>query len=130
MNGYIKNIRVYLILVGIIITMLFVFRPLPTPSTLERKPLVQKEIKVIVEAKPQISKQPLGQQQTVLKQELICPNCRKSIEKGWAKCFNCGISLDTQQKNALIENQTCPGCGKFLLNEWNRCSYCGKDLRG
>jgi len=52
------------------------------------------------------------------KTQVACPNCGKSVEKGWIFCPDCSTSLPQQ----------CKKCGKEVNSDWKGCPFCGTAL--
>lgn len=48
-----------------------------------------------------------------------CTHCGFPLQKGFAFCPNCGMSLKTAK---------CPACGQKVDPAWSACAYCGSPL--
>lgn len=48
-----------------------------------------------------------------------CAHCDFPLQKGFAFCPNCGMSLRTAE---------CPACGQKVDPNWSTCAYCGSPL--
>ena len=49
-----------------------------------------------------------------------CPHCDFPLQRGFAFCPNCGMSLRTTE---------CSACGQKVDPSWKTCAYCGSPLR-
>ncbi len=50
---------------------------------------------------------------------LYCAHCGYPLQKGFAFCPNCGMSLKAAK---------CPACGQKVDPNWSTCAYCGSSL--
>ncbi len=48
-----------------------------------------------------------------------CAHCGFPLQKGYAFCPNCGMSLKTA---------VCPACGQKVDPAWSACAHCGSPL--
>lgn len=65
---------------------------------------------------PQSRSAPIAATQT---SDFKCLHCGFTLQKGYAFCPGCGMTLRTAE---------CSACGQKVEPNWNACAYCGSPL--
>jgi RNA polymerase subunit RPABC4/transcription elongation factor Spt4 len=59
--------------------------------------------------------------ESVTEEILLCPSCKKQLNKGTKFCVFCGTKIE--------EKIPCPNCGKLIPKSSKFCNYCGEGMK-
>jgi hypothetical protein len=59
--------------------------------------------------------------ESVTEEILLCPSCKKQLNKGTKFCVFCGTKIE--------EKIPCPNCGKLISKSSKFCNYCGEGMK-